>query len=183
MGLHAPAVRGVELRLGPIHRGKLGSRRTKSVDNARSISRACGLCLGIIPADRDPGTPITPRCTNGGRYEVAAATSGLPGDRERSGCQLTRSLIEVGGRDGVKRRPTMARISKPYSELLAEGMRFELTVGVNPLQRFSKPPPSATRPPLRRGSYPRTILAARPGHGVCEDIVGEASPQRQTGID
>ena len=33
---------------------------------------------------------------------------------------------------------------------LAEGMRFELTVGLDTLQRFSKPPPSATRPPLRR---------------------------------
>jgi hypothetical protein len=35
-------------------------------------------------------------------------------------------------------------------ESLAEGMRFELTVRVDPVQRFSKPPPSATRPPLRR---------------------------------
>jgi hypothetical protein len=32
---------------------------------------------------------------------------------------------------------------------MAEGMRFELTVGLDTLQRFSKPPPSATRPPLR----------------------------------
>ena len=39
---------------------------------------------------------------------------------------------------------------------LAEGMRFELTVRVDPVQRFSKPPPSATRPPLRRRAHPRT---------------------------
>lgn len=31
---------------------------------------------------------------------------------------------------------------------LAEGMGFEPTVGVDPLQRFSKPSPSAARPPL-----------------------------------
>ena len=34
-------------------------------------------------------------------------------------------------------------------------MRFELTVRVDPVQRFSKPPPSATRPPLRRGNIPK----------------------------
>ena len=36
--------------------------------------------------------------------------------------------------------------------VMAEEMRFELTVGVYPLQQFSKLPPSATRPPLRRES-------------------------------
>src|SRR3984885_1850050 len=47
-----------------------------------------------------------------------------------------------------------ARGSEFGSEL-AEGMRFELTVRLYTVQRFSKPPPSATRPPLRP-EYPRT---------------------------
>ena len=38
---------------------------------------------------------------------------------------------------------------------LAEGMGFEPTVEVDPLQQFSKLPPSATRPPLRRESGAR----------------------------
>lgn len=36
---------------------------------------------------------------------------------------------------------------------LAEGMGFEPTVRLKTVQRFSKPPPSATRPPLRYQHY------------------------------
>jgi hypothetical protein len=35
--------------------------------------------------------------------------------------------------------PIIVDTSKIYGDVLAEGMRFELTVGVDPLQRFSKP--------------------------------------------
>ncbi len=45
------------------------------------------------------------------------------------------------------------------AEELAEGMRFELTVGLDTLRRFSKPMPSATRPPLRTGSDTHTSFA------------------------
>src|SRR5208337_938547 len=56
---------------------------------------------------------------------------------------------------------------------LAEGMRFELTVGVDPLQRFSKPPPSATRPPLRRGNIPEPPACATiPDTAFATVIVG-----------
>ncbi len=36
-----------------------------------------------------------------------------------------------------------------YMEKLAEGMGFEPTVRLDTVQRFSKPPPSASRPPLQ----------------------------------
>ena len=52
--------------------------------------------------------------------------------------------------------------SVEFGIVLAEGMRFELTVGLDTLQRFSKQPPSATRPPLRReGSSPGPPKAGR----------------------
>ncbi len=47
------------------------------------------------------------------------------------------------------------------SRLLAEGMRFELTVHLYSVQRFSKPPPSATRPPLRRDATRRLPCRSR----------------------
>jgi hypothetical protein len=60
---------------------------------------------------------------------------------------------------------------------LAEGMRFELTVEVDPLQRFSKPPPSATRPPLHRGQISGTVRRSeQPGHGACTTLVGKCRP-------
>ncbi len=46
-------------------------------------------------------------------------------------------------RDRLLRADTMRK--------LAEGMRFELTIRLDAVWRFSKPLPSATRPPLRRG--------------------------------
>ena len=60
---------------------------------------------------------------------------------------------------------------------LAEGMRFELTVRLDAVQRFSKPPPSATRPPLRRRVHPRTILGMdSPDTAFAMNLVGTRSP-------
>ena len=46
-----------------------------------------------------------------------------------------------------------------------------------PLKRFSKPPPSATRPPLRREGIRRPV--SRPPHGVCAPLLRAAGPRRQ----
>ena len=43
---------------------------------------------------------------------------------------------------------------------VAEGEGFEPSVRVYPVQRFSKPPPSTTRPPLRLGAGERPAPAA-----------------------
>ena len=51
------------------------------------------------------------------------------------------------------RQPQRLKIAGIVSEKLAEGMRFELTVRLDTVRRFSKPLPSATRPPLRRGRH------------------------------
>src|ERR1700688_2687494 len=60
---------------------------------------------------------------------------------------------------------------------MAEGMRFELTVRVDPVRRFSKPLPSATRPPLRRE---RRTYPGYPGHSVCPTMFRETPPPGQT---
>src|ERR1700729_1802548 len=60
---------------------------------------------------------------------------------------------------------------------LAEGMRFELTVRFDTVRRFSKPLPSATRPPLRRE---RTTYPGNPGHSVCPTVFKETPPPGQT---
>ena len=88
----------------------------------------------------------------------------------------------VGRYVGQAANETVApAISTEYASILAEGMRFELTDGVDPHQRFSKPPPSATRPPLR--GNPRPFSRSGPDKALARDVVGEASSQRQTGID
>src|SRR3984885_2104630 len=51
-------------------------------------------------------------------------------------------------------------------------VRFELTVRVDPVQRFSKPPPSATRPPLRRERHPHNTAFA-----------GGVLPGRSSGVN
>jgi hypothetical protein len=62
-----------------------------------------------------------------------------------------RAASPMGPRMGPRRQEKILPNSfNDLLELLAEGMRFELTVRLDAVQRFSKPPPSATRPPLRR---------------------------------
>jgi hypothetical protein len=62
------------------------------------------------------------------------------------GQQLSRQTRANPGVFAGRHRPKRAY----YEEELAEGMRFELTVRIDSVRRFSKPLPSATRPPLRR---------------------------------
>jgi hypothetical protein len=55
--------------------------------------------------------------------------------------------------DNTEARSLSAVSTGSWREL-AEGMRFELTVRIDSVRRFSKPLPSATRPPLRREKKP-----------------------------
>jgi len=54
--------------------------------------------------------------------------------------------------NGMIYAPTESNFASGHRKL-AEGMRFELTVRLDTVRRFSKPLPSATRPPLRRGRH------------------------------
>ncbi len=65
---------------------------------------------------------------------------------------------------------------------LAEGMGFEPTVHLYSVQRFSKPPPSASRPPLRGNVQiiPRRVLGGRRGQVKPSVAVSPTSPDRMT---
>lgn len=71
-----------------------------------------------------------------------------------SGCD--RSMQHPGHRRMFRQRQAFEITTHSLGNL-AEGMGFEPTVEVDPLQQFSKLPPSATRPPLRRERQ----------HGIC----------------
>lgn len=51
----------------------------------------------------------------------------------------------------------MGTCTNNEAEFFAERERFELSVEVNPLRRFSKPLVSATHPPLRECSFKRRL--------------------------
>ncbi len=60
----------------------------------------------------------------------------------------------MGADEPAEARHSRARQAEHCKEArLAEGMGFEPTVRLYTVQRFSKPPPSATRPPLRRRTF------------------------------
>ena len=70
-------------------------------------------------------------------------------------------------------------------DVLAEGMRFELTVRLDAVRRFSKPLPSATRPPLRRGrhrtAFAQVFYALWPGSSNCYQARLTANPRCTAG--
>ena len=67
--------------------------------------------------------------------------------------RLRQSLVDLGVEMGVGHADItkLSLKSTGCLEILAEGMGFEPTVRLDSVQRFSKPPPSATRPPLLQG--------------------------------
>src|SRR4051812_48030643 len=101
-----------------------------------------------------------------------------PGTRARYSSNPSRSVTEMLAirYPAVIIAPTpmsvqalLANMGKMSQEELAEGMRFELTIRLDAVWRFSKPLPSATRPPLRRD---------RKAHSVCGSVLCAHLAQR-----
>src|SRR5271170_6166977 len=93
-----------------------------------------------------------------------------------------REGILANGRERVKRRNPanllhwiafFERVRMRTNVVLAEPEGFEPSVRLYIVQRFSKPPPSATRPQLRRGG--RTIVRRRAGT-LAREIAGPQAP-------
>ena len=95
-----------------------------------------------------------------------ASRSSLPSEltvRRRGCAAMADNLRTMLARRGL---PTVAASEASAWRRLAERVGFEPTVAFR-LQRFSRPPPSTTRPPLRHGRCECRGYAARRPSGVC----------------